>query len=538
MRRSIIFIPLCFVIFCSNVNSQSFLWADGPGGIGNDVGTAVASDADGNAYMTGYYSGQCDFQGTFFFSNNGFEIFLTKYNPAGTLLWVKKAGGVLQDQGTDVIVGNDGMIYLTGVFRGTATFESTTLISNGNADVFLAKYDPSGSLIWVKSFGGSGEDLPAKLSMTTGGEILVCGIFSGAFLFNGSTHTALGYNDLFLCQWNAAGNPQWVKYYGGVNDEYVTGLFTNPENTDIWMSGYFYYDTDLGGTALHSAGSSDVFVARLDVSGGTQWAIRSGGALAEVALASASGINKATWITGYFLGHAQFGSITLSDTGYNDIFLANFDEQGQCTNAIKMGGASLDVGTALTAGDSGGVYLTGSFAGTARLGPFIRTAVGKDIFLASISDAANMEWVMKAGGDHEDYSKGICRTPNGDLLLTGYFYGFAWFGSAMTAADNSGIFLSRISTLPVGVDLELENSQLAVWPQPASDRLFLRSESPFPSGKIVIFDGTGRQIEEVVCSERWADKELNISHLNSGFYLICFESRGTIYGRSRLLIQR
>ena len=105
------FITLILFSFISGVGSaQSFLWVDDPGGIGNDVGAAVASDANGNAYITGYYSGQCDFQGTFFFSNNGFEIYLAKYNPAGTLLWVKKAGGLLQDEGIDVIVGNDGFL--------------------------------------------------------------------------------------------------------------------------------------------------------------------------------------------------------------------------------------------------------------------------------------------------------------------------------------------------------------------------------------------------------------------------------------------
>ena len=528
---------LFFLSFASlSGTGQSFLWADDPGGIGNDVGAAVVTDADGNAFVTGYYSGQCDFQGTFFFSNDGFQIFLAKYNPAGTLLWVKKAGGSLSDQGIDLKIGNDGMIYLTGLFRGTATFESTTLTTNGNSDVFLAKYDPAGSLIWVKGFGGDGEDLPSRIEISNAGEILVSGTFKDKFRFNGQDHISLGYNDIFLSAWSPNGVPLWVQYYGGPNDEYVTGLLSRPGTGSLWMSGYFYYDTQIGGTSLHSAGSSDVFLAKLDSVGGTSWAIRSGGSLAEVASASAIGKGEETWLAGYFLGTAQFGTIALTDTGYNDIFLAKFDAMGQCSTAIKMGGKSLDFGTALTPGDSGDVFLSGSFEETAKFGPFVKTGIGKDIFISSISTNGTVNWVLQAGGDNEDFSKGIYRVPGGDLLLTGYFYGFCWFGPFMAAADNSGIFLSRISTLPVGRDAYKPESGLRIYPQPCQNRLFLRSEKPGSAGVYTLVDVTGNQVMKGELESGFEFKELDISCLPGGVYLLIMNFEDQILQTEKVLI--
>ncbi|HEX6426137.1 MAG TPA: SBBP repeat-containing protein, partial [Niastella sp.] len=138
--------------------SGNYVWAKGMGGIGFEMGYSLAVDASGNSYITGQFTGTVDFDpgsGTQNLTTTGnADIFLAKYDASGNYMWAQQIGATNNDIGYALAVDASGNSYITGYFNGTVDFDpgagTQDLISTGNADIFLAKYDASGNYVWAK----------------------------------------------------------------------------------------------------------------------------------------------------------------------------------------------------------------------------------------------------------------------------------------------------------------------------------------------------------------------------------------------------
>jgi len=135
-------------------------------------GLKVAADTAGNYVVVGYFGSATattvDFNGTIVTSNGNRDVFVVKYDPAGNVLWAVNAGGVESgDEGNGIVIDNDNNIYITGNYKGTASFGSTNLTSAGDYDMFIAKLNPAdGSFAWAVSAGVEHKSLlPADQAM-------------------------------------------------------------------------------------------------------------------------------------------------------------------------------------------------------------------------------------------------------------------------------------------------------------------------------------------------------------------------------------
>ena len=165
----------------SSLHAQApgFRWAKKGAGTADEVGNGVAVDGGGNNYVVGYFkSASVTFGATVLTTTGGADLFLAKYNFAGTLLWAKKAGGTADDFGNGVALDGAGNIYVTGYFLSTnATFGGTVLTNTGSADIFVAKYDSAGTLLWAKKAGGNGYDAANGIDVDAAGNSYVTGFF-------------------------------------------------------------------------------------------------------------------------------------------------------------------------------------------------------------------------------------------------------------------------------------------------------------------------------------------------------------------------
>ena len=150
-------------------------------------------DSAGNSYVTGFFSGTTTFgpgevNETTLTAGGGLTIFVASYDPGGALVWAKRAGGTGLDEGQGIATDGAGNSYATGRFSGTATFgagetNETTLTSAGDFDIFVARYDPSGALVWAKRAGGGAGALGWGVATDAAGNIYVTGGFSGTATF-------------------------------------------------------------------------------------------------------------------------------------------------------------------------------------------------------------------------------------------------------------------------------------------------------------------------------------------------------------------
>ncbi len=181
------------------------IWAKSAGGIADDVSNSVITDASGNVFIAGYFSNPTITFGSSILTNVGYNnIFIVKYDVLGNVIWAKSAGGTTNDYSASVATDASGNVFIAGYFQSpTITFDTTTLINAGNTDIFISKYDALGNVLWAKSAGGTDADFPHSVTTDVSGNIFITGSFSSATITFGTTtlnNFVSGNQDIFLAK--------------------------------------------------------------------------------------------------------------------------------------------------------------------------------------------------------------------------------------------------------------------------------------------------------------------------------------------------
>ncbi len=147
---------------------------------GTDPVMDIAQDAAGNTYATGHFSGTMTIGSTVLASDGTKQdLFVAKLDPTGNLLWASRFGGTGQDRGWGIDVASDGSVYVTGDFSGTMTAGASTLTSAGGADVFVLALDTAGAVRWARRCGtAAGNDKEAHIAVADDGSVYVTGVFN------------------------------------------------------------------------------------------------------------------------------------------------------------------------------------------------------------------------------------------------------------------------------------------------------------------------------------------------------------------------
>ena len=214
--------------------------------------------------------------------------------------WATQAGGGDVDNGNAISTLPDGSSIVTGEFRGTTTFGSTTLTSAGSTDVFVAKVDASGSYVWATQAGSSAFDYGQGVSTLPDGSAIVIGRFQGTATFGSTTLTSAGAStDVFVAKVNPSGAYVWATQAGGVSGDIGYGISTLPDGSAI-VTGNFQGSATFGTTTLTSAGDSDVFVAKVDASGSYVWATQAGSSSLDIGYGISTLPDGSAIVTGRF----------------------------------------------------------------------------------------------------------------------------------------------------------------------------------------------------------------------------------------------
>src|SRR4029077_12798519 len=151
----IVLVLFCLITTAAGAKDPSWIHAHSFGGSGDDFAWAIKVGPDDQQYVTGQFSSTAQFAHTTLRSAGGTDIFLAKYGRSGELRWIVRAGGPDVDSGQGLDFDRVGNIYLTGSFTNSATFGSTNgvtkTVTGPGVTIFLAKYRPSGSLVWVQT---------------------------------------------------------------------------------------------------------------------------------------------------------------------------------------------------------------------------------------------------------------------------------------------------------------------------------------------------------------------------------------------------
>lgn len=310
-------VKLCIFIavFINLINAQDFQWAKVISS--NAYAESNYIDNSGNCYVTGYFSGTAIFDSMQIMSNGGADFYIAKYDANGNLLWIRTAGGSNRDFGNCITIDDYGNSYVTGQFQGTATFNTTNITSNGGEDIFIAKYDGDGNLLWVQKAGGTSGDIGKGISTDNYGNCYVTGWFGGTAMFSTTQITSTGiygYEDIFIAKYDINGNFQWVRKAGGSYSDY--GIRISTDNFgNSYLTGQFRWSATFGTTQFISNGDFDIFIAKYDPNGILLWVKQAGGEYEDIGYDVSEDNFGNCYITGQFVGTATFGSSQITSNG-------------------------------------------------------------------------------------------------------------------------------------------------------------------------------------------------------------------------------
>jgi hypothetical protein len=445
------------------------------GGTSNDYGYSIAVDSSGNVYTTGFFEGTVDFDpgaGTTTLTSAGSaDVFVSKLDSSGALVWAKSFGGASNDVGRSIAVDSSGNVYTTGFFEGTVDFDpgagTSNLTSAGGADVFVSKLNSSGVLVWAKSFGGASLDVGISIAVDSSGNVYTTGYFQGTADFDPgagtSNLTSAGDFDIFVSKLDSSGNFVWAKSFGAAAVDTGNSIAVDSSG-NVYTTGIFAgtvdFDPGAGTTTLTSAGSVDIFVSKLDSSGALVWAQSFGGTSNDVGNSIAVDSSGNVYTSGYFNGTADFepgaGTSNLTSAGSADVFISKLNSSGALVWAKSFSGASLDYGYSIAVDSSGNVYTTGFFEGTVDFDPgagttTLTSAGSVDIFVSKLDSSGALVWAKGFGGASLDVGNSIAVDSSGNVYTSGYFNGTADFDpgagtSTLTSAGGADIFVLKLTS--------------------------------------------------------------------------------------------
>ena len=330
--------------------------------------------------------------------NSGlFDAFISKFNNSGVHQWTSQLGNVTagaaasgDEQVRGIAVDSPGNIFIAGQTQG-ALGEANA----GNKDIFIAKFNSSGALQWIKQLGNvtspttaSGDDYVNALKIY-GSDLYITGYTSGS-LAPGETNGG-GY-DSFIAKFDNDGVLQWIRQLG--NTTIGAGASGNDYASAISLGGpgdIFITGDTTGSLDETNGGGQDVFISKFDSNGAHLWTSQLGSSTLGVASASNDYSKAITLISGagdIFIAGDTLGSLGEANAGGSDGFIAKFDSSGAYKWSSQLGNVTMgtnasesDYLRAINIDSSGNILVAGeTFGGLGE-----ENGGNKDIFIAKFN---------------------------------------------------------------------------------------------------------------------------------------------------------
>ncbi|MBN8582808.1 MAG: hypothetical protein J0L96_19240, partial [Anaerolineae bacterium] len=296
---------------------------------------------------------------------------------SGDLVWAKGFGGTGNDGGFGIITDTSGNSYVVGEFQNTVDFDpgagTTNLTSAGSTDGFITKFDSSGAFVWVKQFGSTLADRAVEVKLDSNNDLYITGYFRGTVDFDpgaGTTNrTSNGENDIFLLKLNSSGGFVWAKSFGSTQYDEGVDLVLDSSNNIHLLS-------DFTGTVDFDPGAST-------------------------------------------------NNLTSNSANFFDIAVTKLDGNGDFIWAKGFGSTSEEYAGGIEVGESGNVFVTGNFDGTVDFNPdagvFNLTSSFYDIFVSTLDSNGQFLWAARVGGSGIEEGNDIALDSADNIYVVGNY---------------------------------------------------------------------------------------------------------------------
>ncbi len=377
--------------------------------VGSAFGKAVDIDNNGNVYTTGNFSGLINLNTVSLTSTGLTDVYISRYDKDGVIDWAVKAGGSDMESVYDISCDDNGNSYIIGYYAGTATFGPYTL-NGGSGATFVAKFDNSGTCQWAKSID-SYSDTRLNIAADEDPALGICyatGSFNNQISIGSVNLTSNGEYDIYVAKFSANGNVEWAVNGGGflldetggievdaAHNVHLSGTITGPGNflgtdlatktiitptTEFRYPFYINYNSDgiiISGSSQNSTGMSygigaddnsnsyiinDYSITKVTIGGNTEWEKSWSGPIMPRDVKTDK--NGNSYVFGIYQATVSFPPYSISSTGSFDVFVVKYDNSGTVKWVASAGGSNFEEGAGGSADLAGNAYITGDYSST------------------------------------------------------------------------------------------------------------------------------------------------------------------------------
>jgi len=437
--------------------AQQWQWAVSGSCSGLDRAWDIARTTDGSVFITGQFTDTLKIENSIAYSRGMEDVFVAKYNQSGVLQWLTTFGGKSTDIGIGIDADAAGNTYICGYFTDTLTINDSAYIA-ASWDMFFVKISPEGKIVWMQHPNSDGYELAYGVAVTAQGEAYITGWFQGKLIFEtDTTLMAYGSSDILVAKFNTNGNLCWAKNAGTAAVDYGYKIGVDSA-ANCYVTGVADSACDFGnGVVLLSRG---MFVTKYDKNGVAQATAAASAGVNQIAVAQ----NGAGYVSGRFKEYTQFGNNSiLSFNKTDDAYCAKLDANCLWQWEVQSGGNGSDKGRAVAVDKWLNAYYTGSFADTFYIAgqTLIANNLSDDIFVAKVSSDGQYQWIMQAGSELEDVATDIITDSDGNIFVTGWYVGNSKFGNQSLQAQNvadMNFFLAKIN-IPAGIENNVQTAK-------------------------------------------------------------------------------
>jgi hypothetical protein len=364
------------------------------------------------------------------------------YAQAPDWLWSVSAGYNSYDEAYTTAIDAHGNIWVAGYYN---TYIFNLPLSKG-PDAYIARFDPSGHLLWTGGICDTGAERITNLAFDKFGNYYLLGMFDGngldlcnAYFPNANPNAY----DIFLAKFDSLNLCQWVRVAGGTDEDTPTGLAVDSLG-NCYITGYFnspsitfgaYPLTNSGG------GNSDLFIAKYDTDGTALWARSATGTTGSIETSKSIAIDKQgdCYITGNFnCDSLAFGTVVIEKIQNINMYLAKYSASGNALWALPANCTGDSWGNAVIVDPDDNCYVAGSFKNSMHIGDTTISSGGyRDVFLAKYTADSGFLWVASAGGSADDEPYALTTDHLGYCYLTGSFKSSSISFGAWPLTNNS-----------------------------------------------------------------------------------------------------
>jgi len=374
----------------------------------------------------------------------------------------KTISGPNNDYVSGIAADDAGNFYVVGEFQSALHLDTVTLTGSSNWNVYLAKYSPSGGILWAKAIAQTtditSDVFSRALVIDKTGSILITGNIIGSVAFSDSVHKSIGASDIYLAKFTAGGALEWIRTAGGSGtnnfNQNIANALSIDSSNNYYISGRYVSMAMFDTVTISTPLLNEFFIAKYNSDGNIVWAKSAGGDGIHTGLGLCSAADGTTYACGQFFGHVTMDEFTLDGgDAEQKMFVIKFAPDGKTLWAKKVGtGGYYGSAKDIAVDNSGNTYLAGFYRAGISIG-------GNDFsynnnykyatIVASYDPSGSVNWAISTGGSDQGGSgNNIALDTASNLILLGSFSGTTTLGnSTLTRPSGSSTFVAKLNKL-------------------------------------------------------------------------------------------